>query len=72
MSKEKRLEIRRIKTAFIQGGTAAIAMGLEEGETLVVSDLIPAVQGMLLNPVKDEKVVKRLKMEATGRKGNKE
>ena len=72
MNKEKRLEIRGVKTAFIQGGAAVIAMGLEEGETLVVSDLIPAVKGMLLDPVDDEKVVKRLKMEATGRKGSKE
>ena len=72
MDKERRLEIRRVKTAFIQGGSTAIAMGLEEGETLVVSDLIPAVQGMLLDPIEDKKVAKRLKMEATGRKGKKQ
>ena len=72
MDKEKRLEIRRVKTAFVQGVSAAISKGLEENEILVVSALIPAVQGMLLDPVEDKKVMKRLKIEATGRKGNKE
>lgn len=69
LNKEKRLEIRRIKPAFIQGSIAAITMGLEEGETLVVSDLTPAVKGMLLDPIEDKKMVKRLKLEATGQKG---
>ncbi len=72
MDKENRLEVRKVKSAFIQGRSAAIAKGLEGGETLVVSDLIPAVQGMLLDPVEDKKLLKRLKMEATGRKENKE
>jgi RND family efflux transporter MFP subunit len=69
LTKEKRLEIRRIKTAFIQGGFAVINTGLEEGELLVVSDLIPAVEGMLLDPIEDKKMDKRLKLEATGQKG---
>jgi multidrug efflux system membrane fusion protein len=72
MDKENRMEIRSVKTAFIQGSSAVISIGLEEGETLVVTDLIPAVEGMLLDPVVDEKVVKRLNMDATGRKGNNE
>jgi len=54
---------------FIQGGAAAIAKGIEEGETLVVSDLVPATNGMLLDPVEDKKVIKRLKFEATGQQG---
>ncbi|MFC1863695.1 efflux RND transporter periplasmic adaptor subunit, partial [Thermodesulfobacteriota bacterium] len=70
VDQEKRLEIRQVKTSYIQGGSAVIAMGLEKGEILIISDLSPAVQGMLLDPIEDEKVMKRLKMEATGRKGN--
>jgi hypothetical protein len=68
---EKRLEIRQVKTIFTQGAATAIAKGLEEGETLVVSDLVPATKGMLLDTVEDEKAMKRLKMEATGNKGRK-
>ena len=65
---ENRLEIRPVRTLFIQGGAAAIAKGLEAGETLVVSHPVPATAGMLLDPVADEKAIKRLKMEASGQK----
>ncbi|MES9879176.1 MAG: HlyD family efflux transporter periplasmic adaptor subunit [Candidatus Sedimenticola sp. PURPLELP] len=67
---ENRLEIRQVKTAFKQGGAAIIAKGLEAGEWLVVSELT-AQEGMLLEPMQDEKAMKRLKMEATGNKGSK-
>ena len=69
MDGENRLEIRPVRTLFIQGGAAAIAKGLVAGETLVISDLVPATAGMLLAPVVDEKAMKRLEMEATGQKG---
>jgi len=66
MDKEKCLEIRQVKIGFLQGGVAVIADGLEEGEIVVVSDLVPAVTGMLLDPVEDEKVMERLTIEAIG------
>ena len=72
LDQDNRLEIRPVKSAFTQGGTTAIAKGLEAGETLVVSDLVPATAGMLLDPMVDEKAMKRLKMEATGQKGRKQ
>ena len=72
MDEDNRLEIRPVKTVFVQGGTAAIGKGLEAGETLVVSDLVPASAGMLVAPMVDEKAMKRLKMEATGQKGRKQ
>lgn len=68
---ESRLEIRPIETVFVQGGAVAVAKGLEEGETLIISDLIPAAEGMLLDPIEDEKAMKRLKAEASGKKGQK-
>ena len=72
VDQESRLEIRSVKTLFVQGGIAAIAKGLEESETLVISDLAAATNGMLLDPVADKKTMKRLKMEATGQKGRKQ
>jgi multidrug efflux pump subunit AcrA (membrane-fusion protein) len=72
LDKENRLEIRPVKSLFVQGGATAIANGLETGETVVVSELVPAMAGMLLDPIVDEKAMKRLKMEASGQKGRKQ
>lgn len=47
---ENRLVIRPVKVEFVQGEEAILASGLEAGERLVVSDLIPAIEGMLLAP----------------------
>jgi hypothetical protein len=47
---ENRLVIRPVVVQFVQGEEAILASGLEEGERLVVSDLIPAIEGMLLAP----------------------
>ncbi|MCP4997106.1 MAG: efflux RND transporter periplasmic adaptor subunit [Gammaproteobacteria bacterium] len=71
LDSEDRLEIRPVNTNFIQGGAAAISEGVDEGESLVVSDLVPATVGMLLDPIVDEKVMKQLRVEATGQKGDK-
>jgi len=60
----QRLKIRKIKTSLIQDNVAVITKGLEEGETLVVSKLIPAIEGMLLDTIEDKKALKRLKKTA--------
>jgi len=60
----QRLKIRKIKTHLIQDDVAVITKGLEEGETLVVSKLIPAIEGMLLETMEDKKALKRLKKTA--------
>lgn len=72
MNAEKRLEVRSVKPFYNQDGATAIIKGLEEGETVVVSDLIPAIPGMLLDPVEDEKTLMRLKAAATGQQGRQE
>jgi RND family efflux transporter MFP subunit len=72
LDRDNRLEIRPVQTAFIQDGAAAIGKGLEAGETLVVSDLVPAAAGMLLSPEVDEKAMQRLKREASGQKGGRQ
>lgn len=63
---EGRLDIRAVTTGLIQGDLAAIAKGVEPGERIVVSDLIPAVAGMLLTPQNDDELQARLKAEAAG------
>ncbi|MBU0462733.1 MAG: hypothetical protein KKE12_03810 [Proteobacteria bacterium] len=48
---ENRLEIRPVAVEFNMADMAVLSQGLKEGETLVLADLMPAVQGMLLKPV---------------------
>lgn len=53
MNDENRLTIQPIKTLYNQGDLSIIKEGLEGGERLVLSDLIPAVNGMLLQDIAD-------------------
>lgn len=68
MDADKRLVIRRVKVKFRQGSFAVIADGLEEGERLILTDLIPAIKGMLLKPKGDKKALQNLLLEAKGEK----
>jgi membrane fusion protein, multidrug efflux system len=63
---EGRLDIRQVTIGLVQGDLAAISKGIAPGERIVVSDLIPAVAGMLLMPKNDEQLQARLKAEAAG------
>ena len=63
---DSRLDIRSVTTGLVQGDLAAIDKGIEPGERIVVSDLIPAVAGMLLAPQSDDELLARLKAEAAG------
>lgn len=67
MDEEERLEISKVKVAFTQGRYVVLAKGMMPEEKLVVSDLIPAVQGMLLDPVMDRKTRKMLMSEVMGK-----
>lgn len=63
---QNRLEIRPVTVGLLQGDLAVIDKGLEPGTRLVVSDLIPAIAGMLLAPRTDEEVLTRLRADAAG------
>ena len=62
----KRLEIRKVETGLTQGDLVVVTKGLEPGDQVIVSDLIPAVDGMLLRPQPDDEVLAELKAEASG------
>ncbi len=66
MNAEKRLEKKPVTTAFSQTNFYVLEEGLKTGEMLIVSDLIPAIEGMLLKPVTDEALAATLIAEATG------
>lgn len=63
---DSRLEIRPVTVGLVQDDIAAIEDGLAPGETVVISDLVPAVAGMLLDARKDEEVSARLREDAAG------
>ena len=63
---ENRLQIRVVTVHFLQGGLAVIKSGLKAGERIAISDLVPAIDGMLLSPEEDQKAVQALVQEAAG------
>ncbi len=65
-TKENRLEIRDVKVEFNMGDLAVISRGVKQGENLVLADLVPAIDGMLLKPVRAELAEKLLKQKALG------
>lgn len=68
LNDENRLDIRKVKIAFSQGRYAVLSEGVEAEEKIVVSDLIPAIQNMLLEPIMDKKTRGMLMTEVTGKK----
>jgi len=57
---EDRLEVRSVELGQLQPEYAVIASGLEPGERVLVSDLIPAAAGMALAGEADAGVLERL------------
>ncbi len=68
---DMRLEKREVMVEFSQKGYAVLQEGLKPGERIVTSDLITAVDGMLLAPQEDEKTKSRMILEATGKEPTK-
>lgn len=66
VNRENRLERRPVEIAFSQGGFSVIAKGLSGGESLIVSDPTPAIEGMLVKPTLDDQIRANLVTEAAG------
>ena len=62
---DNRLRRRKVEVAFAQSSFLCLKDGLQEGETLVVSDPTPAIEGLLVEPVVDERLQQRLISQAT-------
>lgn len=54
---EKRLHTTEVIVDMIMGDFAVISEGVSEGDMVVLTDLVPAIEGMLLEPVIDEQAV---------------
>ena len=49
LNQDNRLDIRRVERLFDQGDYSVIGGGLEPGEKLILTDIVPAVEDMLLH-----------------------
>ena len=67
VGKENRLDVREVRAGLFQGDVVTITKGLAFGEKVVVSDLSPAVPGMLLAPTVDQRLADALSDEASSR-----
>ncbi len=67
VDQESRLEVRKVTVGFSQQGYSVIAKGLKPDEQIITSDLITALEGMLLAPEEDKKTKQRIVLEATGK-----
>jgi membrane fusion protein, multidrug efflux system len=65
LNQENRLEKRGVIIGLIGSEYAVIESGLSEKERIVISDLVPAIDGMLLQPIPDQASLQRLIREAT-------
>ena len=63
---EGRLDIRPVSTGLVQSSFVEITGGLEAGERVVVSDLSPAIAGMLLRTAPDGDLLAQLLEVASG------
>ena len=63
---DSRLRERKVEVAFAQSSFLCLKDGLQEGETLVVSDPTPAIEGLLVEPARDQQLQQRLISQATG------
>lgn len=67
LGEEDRLDIRKVKVAFSHGRYTVLAGGLKPDEKIIVSDLIPSIQDMLLKPIMDKKTRGILIMAVSGK-----
>jgi RND family efflux transporter MFP subunit len=64
---ENRLQRQPVTVGIRQGGLVTITKGLKTGDRIIITDLVPAVDGMLLNPIDDPDALRALTDEAMGR-----
>jgi multidrug efflux system membrane fusion protein len=63
---ENRLALRPVTAQLTQPEFVVIGTGLAAGDRVVISDLVPAIEGMLLQPLSDEEALALLLREAAG------
>lgn len=57
---ESRLHRLQVEVEMVMGDLAIISEGISDSVTVITTDLIPAIEGMLLEPVVNEKLTTRI------------
>ena len=63
---ESRLEIRPVEVLLIQGDLVVISSGIEPGEKVIITDLIPVIEGMPLQVITATEFEDEMKKRAIG------
>ena len=66
VDEDSRLVKRKVEVEFSQSNLICLVGGITPGETLIVSDPTPAIEGMLVTPLADESATDILVAEASG------
>lgn len=64
------LEIREVKILHKQGRLVILDGGVEEGEKVIITDVIPVINGLPLNPVEAVEYEKQMARDALGVNGS--
>lgn len=62
---KNRLEKKRIEIDFQQRNLISVKSGIQANERIIISDLVPAINGMLLKPQTDQAALSKIIKEAT-------
>lgn len=65
LDKDNRLARQAVEVYFTQGAFVTLRDGLQPGQRVVVSDPHPAIDGMLVDPVRDDELMAELKRDAS-------
>ena len=63
---ENRLEIRSVEVQLIQGDLVVISSGIDQGEKVIITDLIPVIEGMPLQVIMATEFEDEMKKRAIG------
>jgi len=63
---DNRLRLRDVKVRARFGDLLVVDSGLKAGDRVILSDIVPALDGQLLKPVEDEAMARRLRRLAAG------
>lgn len=66
MDSEQKLKKQKVEILYAISDFAVVKKGLKSGDTLILSDLIPAVNGIKVKPIFDKALFDRLVMDAKG------
>ena len=68
---DNKLAIRAVKPLFLQGNLVVLSnqnTGIKEGEKIIISDVIPVIEGMPLKPIANKEYQQALALKALGKK----